>query len=538
MTGRNVAVGARTRAREGTSRGASWESNAPRRRPRAFRLVRRDVHTGVLRARRGDVRDARVGARAPAAAATVEPCCPPVTATRRARAPPQPRVPARRSRRDVSAPRDAARRADGARRRAVGSFLFAPAARPRAVAHARRAPRRGRAAPIRRAETRSDRTGAFHGTTGARLPRATRRRASRAAAPAKRRNRPNDANDRRANGIAQTLATRERLKATCKATFSTSFSSRRAGHPRVSEPLLKPRDDPRRRRTVARTVPEATAEDAAAGGPGPRRASAVRRGADESAARRARVRTMTSTPRSEQGGAFVARHALAEKAGGDGDVGAGGGKQPRRPSSRRALRTNRLSASDAPAARRGASIDVDRSRSRRATCRRVTRRRRRARQFAPPRRRRRNAPRRARRRAYACLRGAARECRATVCRETVGRQAETSMMSMSPRAGSTRLRSRPRGSSWYGASDDDASGDGGLDESFGARDRAFPGRDLGGVEGFVEAFESGNDALARSEAACGSRGFAREFGENRGGLPASRLEDRFASLGLGLAAER
>jgi hypothetical protein len=54
----------------------------------------------------------------------------------------------------------------------------------------------------------------------------------------------------------------------------------------------------------------------------------------------------------------------------------------------------------------------------------------------------------------------------------------------------------------------------------------------------VEAFESGNDALARSEAACGSRGFAREFGENRGGLPASRLEDRFASLGLGLAAER
>jgi hypothetical protein len=83
----------------------------------------------------------------------------------------------------------------------------------------------------------------------------------------------------------------------------------------------------------------------------------------------------------------------------------------------------------------------------------------------------------------------------------------------------------------YGASDDDASGDGGSDES-------FPGRHLGGVEGFVEAFESGNDALARSEAACGSRGFARAFGENRGGLPASRLEDRFASLGLGLAAER
>ena len=54
----------------------------------------------------------------------------------------------------------------------------------------------------------------------------------------------------------------------------------------------------------------------------------------------------------------------------------------------------------------------------------------------------------------------------------------------------------------------------------------------------VSELESGNDALARSEAACGSRGFAREFGENRGGLPASRLEDRFASLGLGLAAER
>jgi hypothetical protein len=30
-----------------------------------------------------------------------------------------------------------------------------------------------------------------------------------------------------------------------------------------------------------------------------------------------------------------------------------------------------------------------------------------------------------------------------------------------------------------------------------------------------------------------------EFGgEHKGGLPASRLEDRFASLGLGLAAER
>jgi hypothetical protein len=58
-------------------------------------------------------------------------------------------------------------------------------------------------------------------------------------------------------------------------------------------------------------------------------------------------------------------------------------------------------------------------------------------------------------------------------------------------------------------------------------------RGLGGVEGFVEAFESGNDAFGETFAG----GF--EFGgEHKGGLPASRLEDRFASLGLGLAAER
>ena len=146
VTGRNVAVGARTRAREGTSRGASWESNAPRRRPRAVRLVRRDVHTGVLRARRGDVRDARVGARRARGDAS------PLVelrvrhagdrATRRARAhAAAARVPARRSRRDSSAPRDAARRADGARRRAVGSFSFRIRRRARgparAVAHAR-----------------------------------------------------------------------------------------------------------------------------------------------------------------------------------------------------------------------------------------------------------------------------------------------------------------------------------------------------------------------------------------------------------------
>ena len=52
-------------------------------------------------------------------------------------------------------------------------------------------------------------------------------------------------------------------------------------------------------------------------------------------------------------------------------------------------------------------------------------------------------------------------------------------------------------------------------------------------EPYVEAFESGNGAFAGSVAA----GF--EFGgEHKGGLPASRLEDRFASLGLGLAAKR
>ena len=72
----------------------------------------------------------------------------------------------------------------------------------------------------------------------------------------------------------------------------------------------------------------------------------------------------------------------------------------------------------------------------------------------------------------------------------------------------------------------------GYGEPHGDEDDAT-GERLGGVEGFVEAFESGNGAFAGSVAA----GF--EFGgEHKGGLPASRLEDRFASLGLGLAAKR
>ena len=69
----------------------------------------------------------------------------------------------------------------------------------------------------------------------------------------------------------------------------------------------------------------------------------------------------------------------------------------------------------------------------------------------------------------------------------------------------------------YGDRDDDARGE----------------RRVGGVEGFVEAFERGHGAFA------GAAGSGFEFGgENRGGLPASRLEERFASLGLGLAAKR
>ena len=363
----------------------------------------------------------------------------------------------------------------------------------------------------------------------------------------------NDANAANAaNGIGSNARDARAFKAsTCKATFSTSFSSRRAGHPRVSELLLKP---PRTIRVDAepslRTVPEATAEDAAAtGGPGP----VVARQLFDEAQTQRRGRAARACPYGDLDAAQqnkAARSSLAmrspRKPAETATSAPGGGKQPRRPSSRGALsERNRLSASDAPAARRGASIDVDR--------------------FAEPAS---NMPAseyateapsapgfgaaafgdaekrpssRTASRVRRLLRERERlaECRATVCRETVVETGgdiddvdePTRSIYASPFATARELLG-------YGASDDDASGDGGLDESFGARDRAFPGRDLGGVEGFVEAFESGNDALARSEAACGSRGFAREFGENRGGLPASRLEDRFASLGLGLAAER
>jgi hypothetical protein len=63
-------------------------------------------------------------------------------------------------------------------------------------------------------------------------------------------------------------------------------------------------------------------------------------------------------------------------------------------------------------------------------------------------------------------------------------------------------------------------------------------RGLGGVEGFVEAFESGNEHMFGETARETFAGGFEFGGEHKGGLPASRLEDRFASLGLGLAAER
>ena len=63
-------------------------------------------------------------------------------------------------------------------------------------------------------------------------------------------------------------------------------------------------------------------------------------------------------------------------------------------------------------------------------------------------------------------------------------------------------------------------------------------RGLGGVEGFVEAFESGNEHMFGETTRETFAGGFEFGGEHKGGLPASRLEDRFASLGLGLAAER
>lgn len=90
----------------------------------------------------------------------------------------------------------------------------------------------------------------------------------------------------------------------------------------------------------------------------------------------------------------------------------------------------------------------------------------------------------------------------------------------------------------YGSDDDEcAFGDGGDGSS--GRARRVSSRGLGGVEGFVEAFEreNGNDAFFETSRETFAGGF--EFGgEHKGGLPASRLEERFASLGLGLAAER
>ena len=109
------------------------------------------------------------------------------------------------------------------------------------------------------------------------------------------------------------------------------------------------------------------------------------------------------------------------------------------------------------------------------------------------------------------------------------------MMSMSPRVVSTRLRSRPRGSSSGAARATTTRPAAELDESFGARDRAFPGRDLGGVEGFVEAFERGSrrPALARSEAACGSRGFARRVRGEQGRSAGEQAGGRVRVAGAG-----
>jgi hypothetical protein len=80
----------------------------------------------------------------------------------------------------------------------------------------------------------------------------------------------------------------------------------------------------------------------------------------------------------------------------------------------------------------------------------------------------------------------------------------------------------------------------GDEERFGcsARVGRVSTRGLGGVEGFVEAFESGNEVMFGETARETFAGGFEFGGEHKGGLPASRLEDRFASLGLGLAAER
>ena len=350
------------------------------------------------------------------------------------------------------------------------------------------------------------------------------------------------------------------LKASTRKASTTSFnSSRRAGHPgRVSELPLKP---PRTIRVAAEpslyAVPETTGAEAAETG-GPAAQIVARQLFDEAGTQRRGTRAGgRACPYGDldAGGQQnkAARSSLAMRSPrkpaetATTRVAPGGDKQPRRLSSRGEpdASRNRLSASETRAARRlRESIDVDR--------------------FAEPAS---NMPPSHATEAPSApgfgaaafgdaekrpsSRTASRVCRLLRERERLaecrargyGHVVETDDTTIDDIDEPTRsIYASPFATArellGYGASDDDASGDGGLDESFGARDRAFPGRDLGGVKGFVEAFESGNDALARSEAACGSRGFAREFGENRGGLPASRLEDRFASLGLGLAAER
>lgn len=346
---------------------------------------------------------------------------------------------------------------------------------------------------------------------------------------------------------------------TLKASTTSFNSSRRAGHPgRVSELPLKP---PRTIRVAAEpslyAVPETTGAEAAETG-GPAAQIVARQLFDEAETQRRGTRAGgRACPYGDldAGGQQnkAARSSLAMRSPrkpaetATTRVAPGGDKQPRRLSSRGEpdASRNRLSASETRAARRlRESIDVDR--------------------FAEPAS---NMPPSHATEAPSApgfgaaafgdaekrpsSRTASRVCRLLRERERLaecrargyGHVVETDDTTIDDIDEPTRsIYASPFATArellGYGASDDDASGDGGLDESFGARDRAFPGRDLGGVKGFVEAFESGNDALARSEAACGSRGFAREFGENRGGLPASRLEDRFASLGLGLAAER
>ena len=340
------------------------------------------MFTPAFFARDGDVRDARVGARrARAASPLVELRVRHAgdRATRRARAhAAAARVPARRSRRDVSAPGCRARRANGARRRAVGSFS-SHHARQREDPHAqwhtpRRAPRRGRAAPIRRKRNlERDRVRAH--STARRRARPTpnvdasakgvacvdRTSAKKAAFSTPR---TRSASPGRLSNARSALATRRAFKAsTCKTTFSTSFSSRRAGHPRVSELLLKPPRTTRRRRTVApgRSRRQRGGRRRRRGHPSSRVSCSTRRRRRDAAARRARVRTVTSTPRSRpKRGAFVARHALAEKAGGDGDVPARPSAVPSSVVSRRALRPKPTLGVRRAGARRGASIDVDR----------------------------------------------------------------------------------------------------------------------------------------------------------------------------------